>query len=116
VIAWVDPSQTDIAFTTDGGPAAAVARPWVPPGEDVIVSAWVAINERDPNPPGFGWPGAQGPTIQHELGHVMGLDHVPSTSELMNPSGGHMTDFGQGDLAGLQELGADQGCLDTPTP
>jgi len=116
VIAWVDPSQTDIRFEADGKPAAAVARPWVPPGEDVIVSAWVVVNERDPNPPGFSGPGAQGPTVQHELGHVMGLDHVPSTSELMNPSGGHMTDFGPGDLAGLEELGADQGCLTTPQP
>ena len=117
VIAWVDPAETDIRFKAeDVEPAAAVARPWVPPGSDVIVSAWIAVNERDPNPPGFSSPGAQGPTVQHELGHVMGLAHVDSPAELMHPAGGVVTDFGEGDLAGLAELGADQGCLETPQP
>jgi hypothetical protein len=32
----------------------------------------------------------------------------------MEPSGGYMTDFGPGDLAGLERLGIDQGCLTTP--
>jgi hypothetical protein len=116
LIAWVDPAQTDIRFESDGTPAAAVARPWVPPGEQVFVSAWVAVNADDPNVPGFGSPGAQGPTVQHELGHVMGLDHVDSPAQLMHPAGGRMTDFGPGDLAGLAELGAAQGCLETPEP
>jgi hypothetical protein len=116
VIAWVEPDETDIRFVTEGEPAAAVARPWVPYGEDVIVSAWVVVNTRDPNPPGFANPGAQGPTVQHELGHVMGLGHVDSPGELMHPAGGRVTDFGRGDLAGLTELGATQGCLDTPQP
>jgi hypothetical protein len=117
IIAWVDPSETDIPFVDDeGDPAAGVAQAWVPPGERVIVTAWVVINERDPNPPGFSAPGAQGPTVQHELGHVMGLGHVDSPSEMMHPAGGRVTDFGAGDLAGLAELGATQGCLETPRP
>lgn len=114
VIAWVDPSETDIRFTADGKPAAAVARPWVPIGDRVIVSGWIVINDRDPNPPGFSGPGAQGPTVQHELGHIMGLDHVDSTAEMMHPAGGRVIDFGAGDLAGLAELGAENGCLETP--
>jgi hypothetical protein len=32
----------------------------------------------------------------------------------MEPSGGEMTDFGPGDLEGLEHLGLDQGCLTTP--
>jgi hypothetical protein len=32
----------------------------------------------------------------------------------MEPSGGDMTSFGPGDLAGLERLGKDQGCLTTP--
>jgi hypothetical protein len=34
----------------------------------------------------------------------------------MEPAGGFMTDFGPGDLAGLEQLGRDQGCLVTPRP
>ncbi len=44
--------------------------------------------------------------ILHELGHLVGLDHVPDTHELMNPQL-HLstTDFGPGDRHGLAELG-----------
>jgi len=116
LIAWASPSETDISFLRDGEVAAAVARPWVPFGETVIVSAWVLVNERDLNPAGFARPGDQGPTVQHELGHVIGLDHVDSLAEMMHPAGGRVTDFGPGDLAGLEALGADGGCLQTPDP
>jgi Matrixin len=56
--------------------------------------------------------------IQHELGHMMGLGHVRAADELMfsfetahhsipDPISG----WGPGDLEGLSQLGADQGCL-----
>lgn len=116
LIAWVDPDDTDISFKRDGHTAAGVAAPLVPPdGGDVLVSGWIAINLADPNPPGFNFVGAQGPVVLHELGHVMGLDHVESTGELMEPSGGGVTDFGAGDLEGLERLGRPQGCLTTPS-
>ncbi len=115
LIAWVDPADTDIAFKSGSHTAAGVAAPMVPFfGGDVLVSGWVAINLRDPNPPGFDFVGAQGPVVLHELGHVMGLNHVQNTGELMEPSGGGVTDFGVGDLEGLQRLGREQGCLTTP--
>jgi hypothetical protein len=115
LIAWVDPDDTDIAFARDGHTAAGVAAPSVPTdGTDILVSGWVAINLDDPNPSGFGSIGAQGPVVQHELGHVMGLDHVKSSGELMEPSGGGVTDFGSGDLEGLARLGRRAGCLTTP--
>ena len=115
VIAWETQAQTDIAFQKDDEYFAAVARPLsAPSGPPQFVSGWVAINAGDPNPPGWSYPGAQGPTVLHELGHIMGLDHVPSRAELMEPSGGDMTSFGPGDLAGLELLGRDQGCLVTP--
>ncbi len=117
VIAWASPSQTDITFQKGDEYFAAVARPLASPdGPPQFVSGWVAVNANDPNPPGWDFPGAQGPTVLHELGHVMGLDHVDSRAELMEPSGGDMTNFGPGDLAGLERLGRDQGCLVTPTP
>ena len=78
------------------------------------MSGVVAINDADPNPPGFGSQGAQGPVVLHELAHVMGLGHYKAIGELMEPSGGGMTDFGPGDLQGLRELGSSAGCLTTP--
>ena len=117
LIAWVDPDDSSISFSSDGHTAAGVAAPQVPSdGSDLLVSGWVAINADDPNGPGFGWIGAQGPVVLHELGHVMGLDHVKVDGELMEGAGGGVTDFGPGDLEGLRILGRSSGCLTTPDP
>lgn len=44
--------------------------------------------------------------VMHELGHIVGLDHVNSPSQLMNPRNQRgVSDFGVGDLTGLAELG-----------
>jgi hypothetical protein len=57
--------------------------------------------------------------VQHELGHLMGLGHVRAPDELMfSFEEAHTTipdpidGWGPGDLAGLERLGADQGCLE----
>ena len=118
LIAWADPGNSDIPFERGDRVAAGVAVPVIPPTrfEDVYVSGWVAINADDPNPPGFDLPGEQGPVILHELGHLMGLGHVKTVGELMNPSGGGVTDLGPGDKEGLRELGASGGCLRVMQP
>ncbi len=117
VVAWATQSQTDVPFQKGDEYFAAVARPLGPPdGTPQFVSGWVVVNAADPNPTGWAYTGSQGPTVLHELGHIMGLDHVTSKAELMEPAGGYMTDFGPGDLAGLERLGLDQGCLVTPEP
>lgn len=52
-----------------------------------------------------GTPGARA-VILHELGHLVGLDHVQDSTQIMNPEGsGVVTDFADGDLRGLNELG-----------
>lgn len=43
--------------------------------------------------------------IMHELGHVVGLDHVDDPEQLMYPSNRGRTSFGAGDLQGLAALG-----------
>jgi hypothetical protein len=116
VIAWAYQSETDIPFQQGENQYAAVSRPLAPPdGMAQFVCGWVVFNAADLNPPGWDSPADQGPTVLHELGHIMGLDHVASKYELMEPSGGYMTDYGPGDLAGLERPGRDQGCLATPS-
>lgn len=43
--------------------------------------------------------------ILHELGHLVGLDHVSSRDEIMHPSDSDVTSFQPGDLEGLKALG-----------
>jgi predicted Zn-dependent protease len=43
--------------------------------------------------------------ILHELGHLVGLDHVSDAEQLMFPTANHARDFSDGDLAGLVQLG-----------
>jgi hypothetical protein len=116
VIAWTSPTGTDIPFHKNGHVAAGIASPELPYGNtgNVFVSGWVVINVNDPNPPGFDTTGEQGPVVQHELGHIVGMGHAKEQGELMEPSGGGMTDWGPGDLEGLKKLGRGAGCLTTP--
>jgi hypothetical protein len=64
---------------------------------------------------GFGYRYAHGSVLLHELGHIMGLDHVKDPDQLMY-SGRHpnfgVRDFAPGDLEGLRRLGESAGCLD----
>jgi hypothetical protein len=43
--------------------------------------------------------------VMHELGHLVGLDHVDDERQLMYPSTTFQTSFGNGDLEGLAILG-----------
>lgn len=44
--------------------------------------------------------------IMHELGHVVGLDHVDDPKQLMNAENTGVTEFAEGDRAGLAMLGS----------
>ncbi|GAB3862495.1 hypothetical protein GCM10028801_28040 [Nocardioides maradonensis] len=52
-----------------------------------------------------------GQVMLHELGHVVGLEHVGSRSEIMYPDATRRTHrYGAGDLAGLRAVGAGRPC------
>lgn len=46
--------------------------------------------------------------VMHELGHVVGLDHVDDRQELMYPTTSSLVDWGPGDLEGLAFAGSGQ--------
>ncbi len=51
-------------------------------------------------------PGQARGTIEHELGHLVGLDHVQDPTQLMNPTdSAGLNSYQAGDLAGLAILG-----------
>ncbi|CAN5285738.1 hypothetical protein BH09ACT12_BH09ACT12_26020 [soil metagenome] len=54
----------------------------------------------------IGGSNAQLGLLLHELGHLVGLDHVDDPTELMYPTATSMSAYGPGDLQGLALLGA----------
>jgi hypothetical protein len=74
---------------------------------DVLVTGQVRLNAtalgarlREP-----GGAAAVQATIQHELGHIVGLGHTPDKSQLMAEISNGQAGFGAGDLIGLAALG-----------
>jgi hypothetical protein len=67
---------------------------------------------------GFGPGLTRGYLSLHELGLVVGLDHVDDRGQLMYPSihSASPDGFGAGDRAGLAQLGSRQGCLNVAKP
>jgi hypothetical protein len=119
IIIWVDHGdyQAILRRLQDPRPSIAFAKTMAGLFADrdqyfggIIVMDAEATSER-----GFGHSYAHGSVLLHELGHIMGLDHVNDPDQLMY-SGRHpnygLRDFGPGDLEGLRRLGIDTGCLD----
>lgn len=58
-----------------------------------------------------GWKAARA-VVMHEVGHLVGLDHVQAPGQLMQPEGdGTLTTWGAGDRTGLAALGSGR-CVD----
>lgn len=86
-------------------------------GRQPVLVTGVAFFDADADVlPGFGgetW----GQAMLHELGHVMGLDHVSAEASIMNPQMGRRpAAWGTGDKAGLWELGIGSSCVRAPEP
>ena len=78
----------------------------------VIIKASVVVDMGDvASRPEWSSTGA-GPILLHELGHAVGLAHVSDATQLMNAiaTSSGPTTYGAGDLTGLWQLGAAQGC------
>jgi hypothetical protein len=86
-------------------------------GRWVFVSGIVAISKDADLESGFGLGATWGDVLLHELGHVLGLDHVDDAGQIMYESltAGEAA-LGSGDLAGLRRVGRAAGCLDSPSP
>jgi hypothetical protein len=63
--------------------------------------------------PGFGGGRAQGSLLLHELGHMVGLDHVGDAHQTMNPAvtAASPAGYAAGDRSGLAKVGAAAGCF-----
>ena len=106
LISWSDPGQTpELA----GDVAGRAGSAWITTGSgSVFVSGTVELDSADLARIRTGFDGDAGvrSVIEHELGHLVGLDHVEDPTQLMNPTGGNVTTFADGDLTGLARLGA----------
>lgn len=118
LVAYTSPGATDVPLEeTDRAVSVPIAvNPSAGPPE--FVSGQLVFNAERRLAPGFDdRHGSWGATILHELGHLVGLDHVDDPHELMfeQATFGPVA-WGPGDLAGLAALGAGGGCVNGPPP
>jgi predicted Zn-dependent protease len=83
----------------------------------VYVSGQITFNPRRDQeyPHGFGQFSSRVVLMMHELGHILGLDHVHDPNQMMITTVAGVRDAGAGDLAGLRVMG-DGGCPAVPGP
>jgi uncharacterized protein DUF2510 len=105
LIAWSDerayPALSGYILGVGGGQAI------FPSGRPaVIVSGQVVLDREDLSTTAMPDRGAARATVLHELGHLVGLDHIADRSQLMfSEAEFPVRDFGPGDLRGLARVG-----------
>ncbi|MGY4541956.1 hypothetical protein ACVWY0_001869 [Arthrobacter sp. UYNi723] len=106
LIAWSSPAEAPkLAGKVAGTGGSAYAHI---PGEPYVYVAGQVTLDAPGLAETLAWP--EGPAhiraiIMHELGHVLGLDHVDDPTQLMHEENSGQFDFGDGDRAGLALLG-----------
>lgn len=100
LIAWSDGQ----AVPELSGRAAGMGGPTIMTGADG--RSWSASGQVVLDVDDLSTPVQHATVLDHELAHVLGLDHVDDPGELMSPVNQGRSGFGPGDLAGLATLGA----------
>jgi hypothetical protein len=118
LIAWSTAAQSDFLGGTSTVGQGGSTWYQAPGSHAVYVTGQVAVNgpATASLAPGFGSGLTMGALLLHELGHVVGLGHVSDPTQIMYPDlhTRGSTQYGPGDLGGLERLGASQGCLTVP--
>lgn len=118
LVGWV---EMDPAEREREGPAVgwAAHTPLVSPTRQDVVPTGVIGLDREATSvhPGFGAGRRWGNVVLHEIGHLLGLDHVEDPGQVMATTVDQGAgEWGAGDLAGLAYLGREAGCLAVPAP
>jgi hypothetical protein len=114
-IGWASESETDLYQTVGHdvvGVGGSTFRQLRSGGPKQYVSGYAIVKPSSGLMPGFGPGRSEGNVLLHELGHLVGLDHVTNPEEIMHAGVGPQSpnSYGAGDLAGLWQLGAARGC------
>lgn len=108
VIGWSDAARTSALQGSSTGAAAGIMGPSAR-DDGLFLRAGVVFIDIDDLPQSFDRAEDRDRTLlilTHELGHVVGLDHVTDSGELMYPLLNGATGWGPGDLAGLAAAGS----------
>ncbi len=119
ILIWVDHGDYTAILRTLRDPRPSIAFAKTMAGlyahRDQYFGGIIVMDDDATSRRGFGFRYAHGSVLLHELGHIIGLDHVRDPDQLMY-SGRHpnfrVKTFGTGDLEGLRRLGMDSGCLE----
>ena len=116
VIAYVDDAPAARSSLIDGAWGQG-GQVYAYEGDTVVIGRGFAVFDADKAVrlrSGFGRGPRRGNLVLHELGHVVGLDHVSDKRQLMYSQLSSRTPdgFASGDQAGLRKLGAEAGCID----
>ncbi|MBW3649422.1 MAG: matrixin family metalloprotease [Actinobacteria bacterium] len=112
IVAWANPGESNLlraGAAGVGGASAVISAD----GAIRITRGFVVLDATQPTSAGFGGGFSQGALLLHELGHMVGLQHVGDPAQIMYPTltSGAPGDWGNGDRNGLAAVGAGNGCL-----
>ena len=107
LVAWSDPSVVPELHGRVAGVAGPAGAPYRTASQQHWVSGTVNLDGptfREVLQRPDGWAAARA-IVMHELGHLVGLSHVPATNQLMYEENTGQAAFGAGDREGLRRLG-----------
>lgn len=117
LVAWVPGSENKVGVLPDEAGRSSPVAVELDALKLVNISGHLFLNSEAQYPQGFGQSRSWGHVLLHELGHLVGLDHVNDPTQVMHQELGEgAVKLGAGDLIGLEVLGRESGCLPNPHP